>query len=223
MAKILFAEDDEDFALGIMQWLSLDKYLVEHTDDGCVAIQFLQTYSFDAAILDWDLPGMTGIDICKNLRKGNNNMPVVMLTAKCTTDDTVQGMESGADDYLTKPVEPRILLAKLKALLRRADNRTGETMQVRNICIDLKTHRVTREGAVIDLLPREFSLLEFFMRNPERVFPADEVISRVWSADDAATIDTLRACLSRLKKKLDTKGEPFFIENIYSVGYVLRT
>lgn len=222
MTKILFAEDDDDFAQGIMQWLALDKYLVEHTADGSVALQFLKTYSFDAAILDWDLPGMTGVDVCKNLRRDNNNMPVVMLTAKSGTDNTVEGMESGADDYLTKPVEPRILLAKLKALLRRADNRTNETLQVRSICIDLNAHQVTRAGAVVNLLPREFSLLEFFMRHPGRVFSADEVLCRVWSADDAATVDTLRACLSRLKKKLETPGEAFLIENIYSVGYVLK-
>ncbi len=222
MAKVLYAEDDFELAGHLTKFLTSHHYLIEHTADGGDALYILRTFGFDAAILDWELPGMSGVEVCQQLRREGSKLPVIILTGRGSTPDTIEGIDAGADDYIVKPVDPLVLLAKLKALLRRTEERTDNLLRLAGLELDPDTHRVNYEGLPISLLPKEFSLLEFFMRHPNQVYSGEEIISHVWSADEGVSIESVRSCMFRLRKKLQVKGHPEVIENIYGVGYILR-
>lgn len=222
MAKIFCAEDDLELAELLTSFLSMHNYTVEHADNGNKALEYLRTYGFDAAILDWELPGLSGVEICQQLRKEGNKLPILMLTGRGSSHDTVNGIDAGADDYLVKPIDPIVVIAKLKALLRRTEERTDNLLRINGLELNPESRTLTRQAQAIALLPKEFSLLEFMMRNPERVFSADELINHVWSADEAVSIESVRSCVFRLRKKVNIEGQADVIENIYGVGYVLR-
>lgn len=222
MAKLLFAEDDQEFASAMLDWFTLEKYAVEHVSTGSDAWEYMRSFGYDAVILDWEMPGMSGPEVCKLARQNGNDVPIIMLTGRKTTDDTLCGIDSGADDYLCKPVDPRLVLAKLKALLRRTEHRTDDTLKAQNVVLDPTKHTVTQDDRPLSLYPKEFALLEFMMRHPNRVFTSDELIASVWSADEEVTGESVRACVFRLRKKLNQPGKKSLIDNVYSVGYVLR-
>lgn len=223
MAKILFAEDEAEFGLTMTRYLGMQGYAVEYTADGLDALHFLTTFGFDAAILDWELPGISGVEICKQLRRNGNKLPILMLTGRNTTKDTVSGIDAGADDYLTKPIDPAIVVAKLKALLRRAASLTDKFLRMGDLKLDPEAYTVYLNENQVHLLPKEFALLEFFMRNMDRVFTVDEVISHVWGTNETVTGESVRSCVSRLRKKLTSPDRPELIENIYGAGYILRS
>ncbi len=166
------------------------------------------------------LPGISGVEICRQLRKDGNKLPVLMLTGRNSSLDTVHGIDAGADDYLVKPVDPIVVVAKLKALLRRADGSTDNVLRSGGLELDPVAHTVSCNGQNVNLLPKEFALLEFFMRNANHVFSVDEMISHVWSADEPVTGESVKSCVFRLRKKLSLAEQ--HIENIYGVGYVFR-
>lgn len=223
MAKVLFAEDNLEFAESMSQFLSANGYTVEHTSDGHDALRFLQDFGYDVAILDWELPGLSGVELCSRIRKAGNLIPVIMLTGKAEAIDTVQGIDAGADDYLIKPVDPIVVLAKLKAILRRTENRSTNILGTQGVELDPDTHCVSIDGEAVSLLPKEFAVLEFFLRNRDRLFSPDEVISHVWAADDEVSVESVRTCMFRLRKKLDKFQKANLIENVYGRGYILRS
>jgi DNA-binding response OmpR family regulator len=223
MPKILLAEDDHDFADLIGDWLEKDKYTVEITHDGDDAVQLLSSFHFDAAILDWELPGVSGIEICRMLRSKRSRIPIMLLTGRVKVEDTELGIDSGADDYLTKPIDPRVVLAKLKALFRRAESRVDSKLTLRHVEMDVDARVVIAHGQPAKLNPREFALLEVFLRHPDHVFSVDELLSAVWTGDEDVTEDSLRTSIFRLRKKIDQEGVPSLIDSIYGVGYIARS
>lgn len=202
-----------------MDCLKAQNYLVDHVANGSEALERLKFFDYDLIVLDWQLPGMAGVDVCSNFRSRGGTTPVLMLTGKRSVDDKEQGLDAGADDYLTKPFQPRELTARLRALLRRPQGSVSKTLKARDLELDPSTHKVTRAGNDINLLPKEFALLEFLMRHPNQVFSGEALIDRVWSTDSEATSTAVRINVNRLRGKIDSKDEPSFISTVHGVGY----
>lgn len=221
MAKILIIEDDVELAQLINRWLTSEHHLVETVPDGADGLSRLKAYDYDLVVLDWNLPKLTGPEILQEYRQGGGTAPVLMLTGKNTIVDIESGFKAGADDYLTKPFHARELTVRIAALLRRGPNYLGDVLKVGTLELDRGNYIVKRKGEEIQLLPKEFSLLEFLMRNQNRVFSSDMLLGKVWVNDSDATADALTSCMKRLRKKIDFEGEPPLIKTIHGVGYKL--
>ncbi|MBX9691912.1 MAG: response regulator transcription factor, partial [Cyanobacteria bacterium] len=201
---------------------SFEHHTVEAVHDGTEGAYRLKAAHYDVVILDWDLPGIKGVEILKQIRQSGDMTPVLMLTAKATTGDKEQGLDSGADDYLTKPFEIRELTARLRALLRRSSGQSSNVLKVRDIELDPIGFRVSRGGRDVDLVRREFSLLEFLMRHPNQLFSSEALIARVWESESDASPEALRTCLTRLRKKMEGKDDKPLIKTIHGMGYRLE-
>lgn len=222
MAKILIVEDDVQLSKLVRDWLKLERHESEIVNDGQEAIERLKVYEYDLIILDLELPVIGGMEILKQFRADGKKTPVLILTGRTTIDDKEVGLDAGADDYLTKPFHAKELTARIRALMRRVGGQLTKTLSCGNIELDRAAFVVKRSGEEIKLVPREFALLEFLMRNPSTVFPAEALLNRVWSNESDATVDALTTCIKRLRKKLDHEGEPSIIRNVHGVGYGLR-
>jgi DNA-binding response OmpR family regulator len=223
MAKILLVEDDRDLSGMIVDWLKFEHHIVEAVYDGEGAVNMLKSYQFDAIILDWQLPKIEGVEVLRNFRTSGGQTPVLMLTGKGAIANKEMGLDAGADDYLTKPFHMKELSARLRALLRRPGGVTGNVLTARDICLESGTFRVTKGGADIQLLPKEFALLEFLMRHPNQVFSADALLDRVWKSESNVSPETVRTCLKRLRRKIDTEEQDSLIQTLHGVGYKLTS
>lgn len=222
MAKILVVEDDQELATLVEKWLRTEHHVVEVTFDGADGLSRVRNYQYDLLVLDWNLPNVSGMDILKSYRGSGGTASVLFLTGNDRIDDVTAGLDSGADDYLKKPFHARELTARVKALLRRSQSTySGSVLQVGNVTLDSAQYRVTVDGAEVHLLPKEFALLEFLMRNQNRVFPQELLLERVWANDSDSTVNALQSCMKRLRKKIDCEGKPSLIKNIHGVGYKL--
>jgi DNA-binding response OmpR family regulator len=221
MAKILVVEDDSEFAAMVHDTLEADRHLVDLAEDGQMALDMLATYQYDLIVLDWNVPEVSGLEICRKLRARGESVPVLMLTSNASLDHKESGFDNGADDYVTKPVHPRELTARVRALLRRPAALTGNMLKVRDIELDCLAHTVKRDGIQLNVLPREFAVLEFLLKNAGRVFSQEELLDRVWSTDAAVTLDTVRTCIRRIRDKVDVEGQSSIIRTVYSVGYAI--
>lgn len=223
MSKIFLVEDEPDLAKQIRDWLEREHYLIETQANGEMAYHQIRVSKYDLLILDWQLPGMSGIDICKKYRNGGGKTPVLMLTAKSSIDDREAGLDAGADDYLCKPFHMKELSARIRALLRRASGaQSGNMLHLKDITLDPSARRVTKAGAEVKLEPKEFSLLEFFLRNRNIVFSADALIDRVWESDTGISPDSIRTYIKALRKKLDNHGDPSILTTVHGLGYRLE-
>ncbi len=224
MAKILLVEDSREMASTIVTWLNAEHYDVVHSLDGLEGLDLLKFESFDVAILDWELPGMSGVEICQEYRKGGGTIPVLILTAKQAINERTTGLDAGADDYLTKPFALRELSARLRALLRRPAEVKSNVLEVGQISLDTVKYRILKNGKEVQLMPRDFALLEFLMKNVDHVFSAEALLARVWAGDSEASPSALRTAIKRIRQKLDDSDDEgnSIIENIPRVGYRLR-
>jgi len=222
VAKVLIVEDDVSLGKMIRDWLVMEHHKVEIVTDGAEAQNMLKVYEYDILILDWELPHVTGIEILKEFRSRGGTTPVLVLTGKGTIDDKETGFDAGADDYLTKPFHGKELTARLRALLRRPEGYVGDLLKFAHLTLDHQNFQVMKAGEEIRLLPKEFALLEFLMRNPNRVFAAEALLNRVWVTESEATVDALTTCIKRLRKKIDVEGQPSIIRTIHGVGYRLE-
>jgi len=219
VAKILLVEDDPAISGNVVDLLESERFAVELVANGKDAIAILEFNTFDLLILDWQLPGMSGPEICRTLRARQDGTPVIMLTGRGTIADKEEGFRVGVDDYLAKPFDLRELRMRVKALLRRKKNDyLGEKLTYQNLSLDLETRTAYSGDEEIALLPKEFALLELFMRSPTRVFTAEQIINAVWKADEVGSEGALRQCLVRLRKKINKEGR-HLIHSIYGVGY----
>jgi DNA-binding response OmpR family regulator len=217
MSKILIVEDEPDLLKQVSDWLKRENYLIETTATGTDALAMLKAYDYDVILLDWMLPGMSGVDLCKSYRAGGGRNAILLMTAKSTEDDKEIGLDCGADDYLVKPFGLRELSARIRALLRRAgDHHAENVLRCAGIELQPSSRRVTRNGQDVHLEPREFSLLEFFMRHPNQVFDAEALISRVWDADSLISPDSIRTYIKNLRQKL---GDQSLIATVRGTGY----
>lgn len=223
MPKILLVEDNQEQSAFIEELLKGERYLVDIVDDGQKALLQLKCAEYDLIILDWQLPKLSGVEICRQYRADGGTAPVIMLTGKMTDADKETGLDAGSDDYLTKPFSMRELLARIRAHLRRASSQKETVLAMHGIKLDAGNFNVTKDGEELSLLPKEFALLEFFMRNPDRVFSSEALIRRIWDTDSESSTNALRSALRRLRQKLGEDGENSIIENIHGVGYRMRS
>lgn len=223
MSKILLVEDELDLLELTSIALSARGYSVQKCSSGDEALGMLRVYKFDLVILDWMMPDITGIEVLKQYREMGGNLPVLMPTAKASADDKEFGLDSGADDYLTKPFEIKELSARVRALLRRPANVSSTLLEVGDIRIDPASCRVEKAGSEIHLRPKVYDLLLFFMRHPDQVFTAEALMERVWMDDSTASPDTVRTHIKLLRRSVHIDGATDLIETIRGKGYVLRS
>jgi two-component system response regulator MprA len=218
---ILVVDDDESLRKALTRVLASHGFEVEVAADGDEALARLRARSFDAVVLDVMMPGRDGIDVCERLRAGGDHLPVLMLTARDAVRDRVAGLEAGADDYLGKPFASEELVARLRALLRRAGLRAPR-MSFADLSLDLLTRDARRGEREIELTRVEFELLEFLLRHPRQVLPRGLIYERVWGFDTSLTSNTLDVIVSHLRRKLEADREPRLIQTVRGVGFMLR-
>jgi DNA-binding response OmpR family regulator len=221
VAKILLVEDDQQLSFLMRDSLVSEHHSVEISADGEDAMNRLKLYAYDAIILDWALPKLSGLDVLKRFRAESGATPILMLTGRDAISDKEAGFEAGADDYLTKPFDMRELQARVKALLRRPTILIGDVLKFDELLLDRSAYIVKRGEKDIALLPKEFALLEFFMRNPNRVFTTQALLNHVWADESDATAAAVTTCIKRLRQKIDVEGEPSLICTVHGVGYKL--
>lgn len=221
MPKVLLADDDPELLQSVSAWLQHHKFNVDLAGDGAEAREYISQIEYDVLIIDWTMPVMSGIELCQWYRSRGGTTPILMLTGKDEISDKEKGLDSGADDYLTKPFDLRELTARLNALMRRGKVLATRVAQVGPLTIDPDAHRVLVDGNEMKLTATEFSVLEFMARHPDQVFSADALIARVWKTSSEISTDTVRVYVKRLREKLDTAGYPGLLTNVHGVGYKL--
>ena len=220
--KILIVEDDAAILKVIQRGLENEGYEVITAQEGHEGLDKIQRQSPDLIILDWMLPGIDGLEICYRIRPLNKT-PILMLTARDTVDDRVQGLDAGADDYLVKPFVLDELLARVRALLRRTEStRAPEVLQFADLELDTGTRRARRGDRIIELTAKEYDLLEWFMRHPRQVMTREVLFDRIWGYDFQGLSNVLEVYIRYLRQKLEANGEPRLIHTVRGVGYVLR-
>jgi DNA-binding response OmpR family regulator len=222
MAKILIVEDDTDISTIVSRWLKHENHLVEISKDGEDASVKLKLNQYDLIILDWMLPKVTGVELCQKFRANGGTTPILLLTAKSTIENKETGLDSGADDYLTKPFDLKELSARVRALLRRSGSLTSKILKIGDLSLDAEMHQVTLADNPIVLNPKEFALLEFLMRHPNQIFSGEALLSRVWQSDAMASSDTVRAHIKNLRKKIDQPGKTSPISTVHGLGYKME-
>lgn len=220
-SKILVVEDDTNMSSSIKQWLEGHQYTVEVVANGSEALSALKFYKFDLVILDWELPDLSGLNICQQFRTQGGTIPILMLTGRAAISEKEAGFDAGADDYLTKPFDLRELTARVNALLRRPITFQSRAIELGNVVLETNTFRLTVNGRDVQILPKEFALLQFLMRHPAEIFSADALLDRIWPSDSDATSNTVRTFMYTLRKKLKSSGATVEIETVYGVGYRL--
>jgi DNA-binding response OmpR family regulator len=222
MAKILVVEDDPAVANSVKEWLEHERHLVELVGNGLEAMDLLFTFDYELIVLDWNLPKLSGLDVCKQYRSRRGKVPVLMLTGKGAISEKEEAFDCGADDYLTKPFHPRELLARVKALLRRPSEIRRNVLEVGSVTLDPTSRSVTVGNREVNLAPREFALLEFLMRHPNEVFSDDALVNRVWgSFSEVSPDNVVRKTVKRVREKLSVDGDTTIIKTVYGVGYQL--
>jgi two-component system, OmpR family, response regulator MprA len=219
--RVLVVEDDDEIAQTLQRSLRLDGYEVRIAADGQAALDQAAAYHPDLVILDLGLPKLDGIEVARRLRAADD-VPILMLTARDALEARVEGLDSGADDYLVKPFERQELLARLRALLRRRPPRGSASLTVGDLSLNPDTHEVQRGERAVELTQREFELLEYLMRNERIVVPRQRLLEEVWGYDPFATTNTIEVFVSNLRRKLEAGGEPRLLHTIRGAGYVLR-
>ena len=221
--KILLVEDDQALASAIEQLLSAHHYLMDLATDGVMGRDMAEAFPYDFILLDWMLPKLNGIALCKYLRNEGNYTPIILMTARDTSSDKVAGLDAGADDYLVKPFEFEELLARIRALLRRAEGLASPVLQWGDLCLDPRSSEVSCRNQPIAVTPKEYALLELFLRNPSRIFSLDSLLDKVWAYDDAPNVGSVRTHIKGLRQKLKKAGLTDTITTVYGLGYRLNT
>jgi len=220
--RILVIEDEERIAQFVKRGLIYEGYRVDVAYDGPGGLQLAREQLPDLVILDWMLPGLDGLEVCRRLRAASD-VPILMLTAKEDVQDRVTGLDAGADDYLVKPFDFDELLARIRALFRRAaPSSRPEVLRFADLTLDTGTHRAQRSDRYIGLTAKEYELLELFMRNPRRVLTREMIFDRVWGYDFGGESNIIEVYVRYLRQKTEEKGEPRIIHTVRGVGYVLR-
>jgi two-component system phosphate regulon response regulator PhoB len=223
-ARVLLVEDDAALAELVSWHLERDDFEVERTADGEEAILLARETPPDLVLLDWMIEGVSGIEVCRRLRRmpDTANVPIIMLTARGEEEDRVRGLETGADDYITKPFSPRELVARVGAVLRRVRPAlAGERLYYADIEMDTASHRVRRGGTPISLGPTEFRLLKHFLEHPGRVFSRERLLDSVWGRDSDIEPRTVDVHIRRLRKAINLADAPDVIRTVRSAGYAL--
>ena len=222
--KILIVEDEKDIRDLIIYSLEGKGYQTISTDDGEKAIKILKENKPDLVILDWMLPSVSGLEICRSIRRDikTKNIPIIMLTAKITEEDKVLGLDSGADDYITKPFSTAELNSRVKAILRRIERNNNKKLKYADIEMDLVAHKIIRNGRKIKLGPKEFKLLKNFLEQPQRVFSRDQLLDKIWGENIYVEPRTVDVHIRRLRKAITANNEINIIRTVRDAGYSLE-
>ena len=222
---ILIVEDEERILQFLRRGLAYEGYRVLTAVNGTEGLQVARDNPPDLVILDWMLPeiepGLDGLEVCRRLRTASD-LPIIMLTAKESVSDRVLGLDAGADDYLVKPFALNELLARIRALVRRAKTEAPEILSFVDLRLDTGTHQVFRGERVVELTAKEYELLELFLRNPRQVLTRDLIYDRVWGYDFGGESNIIEVYVRYLRQKTESEGEPRLIHTVRGVGYVLR-
>lgn len=223
MPKVLLVEDDHEIIQALESWFKQENIIFESVQSGGDALQLLNAFDFDAIILDWGLPDMTGIEVCRRYRNSGGTTGILFLTGKNTVVEKETGLDSGADDYLTKPFEIRELAARVRSLFRRPRSFVGSDLNLNGVALNLKTRTVSFEGESTRLMPKECALLEFLLRHTDAFFSAKLLLQAVWPSDSETTEDTVRVCMRSLRLKLQKLGCGELIKTVLKSGYIIET
>lgn len=218
--RILVVEDEHKIARAIKEGLEQESYAVDVAYDGEEGLNTALNDEYDLIVLDVMMPKLSGLEVCQQMRDAGNHTPILMLTAKDQNRDIVQGLNTGADDYLAKPFSFEVLLARIKALLRRPHDKLGEVLKVEGLSLDTMKKEVMRDGKAISLSSKEYALLEFLMRNEDRVLSKNNIITHVWNFDADILPNTVEVFIAYLRAKVDKpfKG-PALIQTVRGFGY----
>ena len=222
--KILVIEDNESVCEMIEMFFLKEKIAGKFVHDGLEGFKQFKTGEWDLLIVDWMLPGMDGVTLCRKVRQENSEVPIIMLTAKDSESDQVLGLEMGADDYVTKPFSPLALMARIKAVARRYQKNSSESelehlLETKHLKINKETREVFLDGrSISNLTPKEFDLLCYFVQHPRQVFTRDQLLERVWGYQFYGDERTVDVHVKRLRKKIGTSAQPF-VHTVWGVGY----
>jgi two-component system phosphate regulon response regulator PhoB len=221
--RLLLVEDDPALT-DLLRWhFDREDFDVTHTDDGEEALELAADSPPDIVLLDWMIEGVSGLEVCRRLRRSpaTAKVPIIMLTGRTEEADRVKGLENGADDYVTKPFSPRELIARVRAVLRRAKPMPNEQLRLSDLEMDLVQHKVRRGGRSIALGPTEFRLLRHFLENPARVFSRERLLDAVWGREREIEPRTVDVHIRRLRQAINIEGRPELIRTVRSAGYAL--
>jgi len=221
--KLLLVDDDERIAESLAEALTDQHYVVDIASDGQVGWEFIEAFTYDIILLDLLLPKLDGISLCRQLRSQGHLTPVLMLTALDATSDHVTGLDAGADSYVVKPFKLQELLARIRALLRRGSNSFLPNMEWGSLRLNPNAHEATYKNCPLSLTPKEYRLLELFLRRGGRLLSRGAILENLWSFEEPPEEDSIKAYIKRLRQKLKAAGAPNdFIETVYGVGYRLN-
>lgn len=221
--RLLLVDDDKRLNELLQEALANQNYDVDIATDGHEALDCIKAIDYDLLLLDVTLPKLDGINLCHQLRSQKYCMPILMLTARDTIHDQIAGLDAGADDYVSKPYKLQELLARIRALLRRGSSSLPPVLDWEYLCLDLNTTKATYNEHTLKLTPKEYRLLELFLRHGSRVLSRTEIIENLWSTDESPEEDAVKALIKRLRQKLKKVGAPNdFIETVYGLGYRLK-
>jgi DNA-binding response OmpR family regulator len=220
--RILVVEDDDRIAKPLAEYLRRQHHIVDITTDGLAGWEWSQSGLYELVLLDLMLPKLDGITLCQRLRAASSQALILMLTARDTTDDKIIGLDAGADDYLVKPFDLKELAARIRALARRSPQLRPPILTHENLQLDPATQEVTYAGTVLSLTPKEYMILEYFLRNPHRVVTRSEILDKLWELDKSSGEGSVKTHITNLRNKLKAAGSSEdIIENIYGIGYRL--
>ena len=222
MRRILIVDDDPAITNVLRRGLAYEGYAVEAAASGTEALDRLREATPDAVILDVMLPGLDGFEVLRRIRATDRQMPILMLTAKDTSADQVAGLEHGADDYVVKPFQFEVLLARIRALLRRREAESPEVLRFADLTLDTGARRAQRGAREIDLTSTEYDLLRQLLEHPRRVLAKEFLMDRVWGYDFGGNANVVEVYVRQLRQKLESGGEPRLIHTLRGAGYVLR-
>jgi DNA-binding response OmpR family regulator len=219
---ILLVEDEVKLARFIELELSSEGYQISVAHDGMSALTLARESMPDIILLDWMLPGMTGVEVCRRLRSTGNKVPVIFLTARDDIGDRVMGLDAGADDYVVKPFSIEELLARVRAHLRRVQEENSDSLQFEDLSLNRRTREVFRGKRSIDLSVKEFDLLDYLLSHPRQVFTRDQILEQVWGYDFMGDSNIIEVYVRYLRLKLEENQEKRLVHTIRGVGYVIR-
>ncbi|MBE9179657.1 response regulator transcription factor [Oculatella sp. LEGE 06141] len=221
-ANILLVEDEVKLARFVELELSYEGYTISVAHDGFSGLTMARESPPDLVILDWMMPGMTGIEVCRRLRATGSKTPIILLTAKDEVSDRVTGLDAGADDYVVKPFSIEELLARVRAHLRRTQESDPDVLHFEDLSLNRRTREIVRAGRSIELTAKEFDLLDYLLSHPRQVITRDQILEKVWGYDFMGDSNIIEVYVRYLRLKLEENGEKRVIQTVRGVGYVLR-
>lgn len=222
MVKVLLVEDDLAISERLATYFRADNNVIECAGNGGDALQLLASFKYDVILLDWNLPDMTGLKICRSFREQGGKTPIIFLTGEGDVEHKETALDSGADDYIVKPFEVRELMARIRSILRRPSELLPNQLALGAVALDRETGAASCEDKHVHLAPRERAVLEFLMRHPNKHFSSKDILNAVWPSDNETNEDNVRTTVKTLRKKLMDLGQPEFLKTVKGAGYIVE-